>query len=86
MGLHGDNNDTNLPASLLLILEVIRFCCVLIKFPIDLPDCVGAIMLPKLIKDHFEIGHWVQVLQGPYKGNIGLVNSIQTWLYMGCQV
>ena len=64
---------------LLLILWVIRSHRGLIKFPIDLLDHVSAIMLPKLIEDHFEVECWVQVLQDPYKGNIGLVNSVQTW-------
>ena len=64
---------------LLLIPGVIRSCHGLIKFPIDLPDRVGAITLSKLVEDHFEIGCWTWVLQGPYKGDISLVDSIQTW-------
>ena len=29
----------------------------LIKFFIDIPDCVGVITLPKLVEEHFEVGH-----------------------------
>ena len=79
MGIHGDNNDAGLPASSFADPGVIRSCCGLIKFPIDTPDCIGAIMLPKLIEDHFEVRCWARILQGPYKGDIGLVDSIQTW-------
>ena len=64
---------------LLQIPGVIRSRHGLIKFPIDAPDCIGTITLPKLIEDHFEVGHWARILQGPYKGDIGLVDSVQTW-------
>ena len=64
---------------LLQISGVIRSRRGLIKFSIDAPDHIGAITLPKLIEDHFEVGRWACVLQGPYKGDIGLVDSIQTW-------
>jgi len=50
-----------------------------IKFFIDIPDRVGIITLPKLVKVHFEVGHWVRVLRGLYKDDIGLVASIETW-------
>jgi hypothetical protein len=36
-------------------------------------------MLPKLVEDCFEVGHWARVLRGPYKDDIGLVDSVQTW-------
>jgi len=29
----------------------------LIKFFIDVLDCVGVITLPKLVEEHFEVGH-----------------------------
>ena len=47
---------------LLLIPGFIRSYCGVIKFPIGALNCVGTIMLPKLIEDHFEVGHWAQVL------------------------
>jgi len=50
-----------------------------IKFFIDVPDCIGIITLPKLVEAHFEVGHWVRILRGLYKDNIGLVASIETW-------
>jgi hypothetical protein len=62
-----------------LILGVISSKRGLIKFPIDAPDRVGVITLPKLVEDRFEVGHWARVLRGPYKDDIGLVDSIQTW-------
>ena len=62
-----------------LILGVISPNHGLIKFFIDVPDHVGVIILPKLIKEHFEVGHWARILQGPYKDNISLVASVQTW-------
>ena len=64
---------------LLQILGVIGSRRGLIKFPIDTLDHIGTIMLPKLIEDYFEVGHWVCVLQGPYKSDISLVDSVQTW-------
>jgi len=51
----------------------------LIKFFIDVPDRVGIITLSKLVEAHFEVGHWVHVLRGLYKDDIGLVASIETW-------
>jgi len=51
----------------------------LINFFIDVPDCIGVITLPKLVEEYFEVGHWVCVLQSPYKDDISLVASIQTW-------
>ena len=62
-----------------LILGVISSNCGLIKFFIDILDRIGIIVLPKLVKEHFEVGHWAHVLQGPYKDDISLVNSIQAW-------
>jgi len=50
-----------------------------IKFFIDVPDRVGVITLPKLVKACFEVGHWARILRGLYKDNIGLVTSIETW-------
>ena len=50
-----------------------------IKFFIDVLDRVGVITLPKLVKAHFEVGHWARVLRGLYKDDIGLVASIETW-------
>jgi len=50
-----------------------------IKFFIDIPDHIGIITLPKLIKARFEVGHWARVLRGLYKDDIGLVASIETW-------
>jgi len=50
-----------------------------IKFFIDVPDRVGVITLPKLVKARFEVGHWARILRGLYKDDIGLVTSIETW-------
>jgi len=51
----------------------------LIKFFIEVLDRLGVITLSKLVKEHFEVGHWMCILRGPYKNDIGLVASIQTW-------
>jgi len=45
-----------------LILGVISPNHGLIKFFIDVLDHIGIITLPKLIKEHFEVGHWVRIL------------------------
>jgi len=50
-----------------------------IKFFIDVSDHVGVITLPKLVEARFEIEHWVHVLRGLYKDDIGLVASVETW-------
>jgi transcription antitermination factor NusG len=62
-----------------LIPGVIRSNRGPIKFPIDAPDRIGVITLPKLVEDRFEVGHWARVLRGPYKDDIGIVDSVQTW-------
>lgn len=50
------------------------------KYAIDVKDRVAALTLPKEDgRGNIEVGQWVGILRGPYKGDLGLVAHVEPW-------